>query len=359
MRPSSAGCIFSLTTVTANRNIVALGYSYRFDTENEQSWTEVLRFMGGTYKLNDRSGVSISDGDKGIARAHRAVFPLRGKFRCFEHKKHNLQQHVKGLNSQQRTAAISAYVECVRAATQSAWEAGWNRMPDEAKGLFPQDEWREYFSLMCDQELHGWYTSSVAESENNALADIRALDPCTALATIVERCADRMSKQQLFAIEHAQMRDQVMPGVPPDVVKRLKDTRELAAKMSSARTQLLGDGVWQVGRLGHSLETWKVDLINYKCCPALQLSRYPCVHICHVCSVANVSLSVYMPKCHTESGWRAQLGLPPTGAANQRPVEVNPIPHMGRLMADGLMPCECAAAGGPTPRPSWSAPAAA
>jgi hypothetical protein len=143
-----------------------------------------------------------------------------------------------------------------------------------------------------------------------------------------------MSKQQLSAIEHAQMRDQVMPGVPPDVVKRLNDTRELAAKMSSARTLQMGDGVWLVGRLGHSTQTWKVDLANYKCCPALQLSRYPCVHLCHVCSVAKVKLSACMPKCHTESGWRAQLGLPLTGAANQRPVEVNPIPHMGTLMTE-------------------------
>ena len=85
---------------------------------------------------------------------------------------------------------------------------------------------------------------SAAESENNALADVRALDPFSALAILVERCAERMATQQLSAIEHSQARDQVMPGVPPDVVKRLKDTRALATKMSSTRARALGDGVW-------------------------------------------------------------------------------------------------------------------
>jgi len=175
---------------------------------------------------------------------------------------------------------------------------------------------------------------SAAESENNALADVRALDPFSALATLVERCAERMATQQLCAIEHSQARDQVMPGVPPDVVKRLKDTRALATKMSSTRTRALGDGVWQVGRLGHSTATWKVSLADYTCCPALQLSRYPCVHICHVCSVAKVNLSDYMPKCHTVRGWRAQLGLSIAGASSQGLVEVNPIPHIGTLIAE-------------------------
>ena len=69
-----------------------------------------------------------------------------------------------------------------------------------------------------------------------------------------------------------------------------------------------------MGRLGHSTETWKVSLADYTCCPALQLSRYPCVHICHVCSVAKV-------KCHTVRGWRAQLGLPIAGASSQGLVE--------------------------------------
>jgi hypothetical protein len=282
-----------LSTVTANRNIVALGYSFRFDTENETSWEEVMRFMAGTYNLNDSEGVSISDGDKGIARAHLRVFPNRARFRCFEHKKLNLLQHVKGLSSSERAAAIRAYVACVNAATDAAFQVGWNMMPDGAKRHFPEHDWPEYFPLKCTQVLHGWYTSSCAESENNALVDVRAQDPFTALVTLVERCADRMKKQQLCARSYAQERDQVMPGVPPAVVKRLQPTRELAARMASARTSVLDrqQQVYQVGRLSQSAATYKVHLAEYTCCPELKLWRYPCIHICHVCTYASRSVS--------------------------------------------------------------------
>ena len=50
--------------------------------------------------------------------------------------------------------------------------------------------------------------------------------------------------ESLDALDPNQILEIVMPGVPPDVVKRLKDTRALATKMSSTRARALGDGVW-------------------------------------------------------------------------------------------------------------------
>lgn len=73
-----------MTTVTANRNIIPLGHSFRFDTENQGAWEDAMTFWKKTYpSLNNGRWVTISDGDKGIAAAHRRVFPLLGKFRCF------------------------------------------------------------------------------------------------------------------------------------------------------------------------------------------------------------------------------------------------------------------------------------
>lgn len=245
-----------ITTVNANRNIVALAYSFRFDTENQGAWEDMFAFAKTHYPtLNTPKGVSLSDGDKGISNAHRKVFPLRGKFRCYEHKKLNILQH-SSLTSRVRGEALRAYRLCIEAKTDRDFDAAWACMPDEARGHFPQAQWPEFFPIMCKHSLHGWFTSSVAESENNALATARSQDPFNALLTIVEQSAERLAKQQTLAIDHAAERDLVMPGLPPAVVKLLEPVTRLADSMSTARTQKV-DGanhVYNVGRLSQADE---------------------------------------------------------------------------------------------------------
>lgn len=110
------------------------------------------------------------------------------------------------------------------------------RMPDEAHGHFLQAQWPEFFPIKCKQSLRGWFTSSVAESENNTLATARSQDPFNVLLTIVEQSAERLAKQQTLAIDHAAEHDLVMPGLPPAVVKLLEPVTRLADSMSTTRT---------------------------------------------------------------------------------------------------------------------------
>ena len=251
-----AGTIFVITTVTANRNIVALGHSFRFDTENQGAWEDMFVFAKKHYPtLDSPTGVTISDSDKGIANAHRKVLPSRGKFRCYEHKKQNILQHTN-LTTRVRGEALRAYRLCLEAKTDSDFDAAWACMPDDARSHFPEGLWPEFFPIKCPQKLHGWFTSSAAESENNTLATARSQDPFNALLTIVEQFAERVAKQQTLAIEHAARRDLVMPGVPPAVVKLLKPVMQLADKMSTTRTEKV-DGathIYNVGRLSQASE---------------------------------------------------------------------------------------------------------
>ena len=233
-----------------------LAYSFRFDTENQGAWEDVFAFAKKHYPaLDSPRGVSISDGDKGIANAHRKVFPLRGKFRCYEHKKQNILQHAS-MSSRVRGEALRAYRLCIEAKTEPDFDAAWADMPDDAHGHFPLGQWPEFFPFKCKQSLHGWFTSSVAESENNTLATARAQDPFSALLTILEQSAERLAKQQTLAIEHAARHDVVLPGLPPAVVKLLEPVTQLADSMSATRTQKV-DGanhVYNVGRLSHAKE---------------------------------------------------------------------------------------------------------
>jgi hypothetical protein len=192
-----------MTAVTANRNIIPLGHSFRFDTENQRAWEDVLTFWKNTYpSLNNGRGVTISDGDKGIAAAHKLVLDLRGKFRCLEHKKQNLMS-ASGMSADIRGKAITAYMRCNTAMTDAEFATAWASMPPEAHRHFPEPQWPEFFAFKCSQDLHGWYTSSVAESENKSLLDARSLDPFNALLAIVQQCgADRLAtKQQTLAID--------------------------------------------------------------------------------------------------------------------------------------------------------------
>ena len=287
-----------------------------------------MAFMKKVYPtLDDAHGVTISDGDKGIANAHLKVFPWRGRFRCFEHKKANILQHT-GLSARVRGEAIVAYRRCISATTESEFDAAWGSMPDEARSHFPEAQWPEFFPLKCKQRLHGWYTSSCAESENNTLATARSQDPFNALLTIVEQQADRQAKQQLLAIEHAAEPYPIMPGIPPAVVKLLEPTRSLADAMAASRTVKVDgeDHVYNVGRLSQASGFHRVALKSYKCCPLLDLKLYPCPHVCHVCSVAKLKVRDFAPLCHTERGWRAQLGLsalPPPAAARGEQHDLN------------------------------------
>jgi len=309
--------MFVSTTVTANRNIVILAISYRFDPENMTAWEAHLTFSKKCYPcFDDAEGVSISDGDKGIALAHLKVFPLRGKFRCYEHKRINLLENATGLSTAERGDAIAAYTKCVFATTLSAFDTAWNSMPAAARRHFPENQWQEYFPVHCTQKLHNWYTSSCAESENNSLATARSQDPFNALLTVVELIAERQAKQQRKALDYAAECDVTHPGVPPAVVEVLKPTLDLADQMSSTRTVKM-DGVehvYTVGRLSDGRAHATVALVPYTCCSEVALGRYPCHHMVHVCSAHQLRLSSFMPKCHTESTWRAQIGLEPRSA---------------------------------------------
>ena len=305
-----------MTTVTANRNILGLGYSFRFDTENELAWQDFFKFLKGTFpSLDDEEGVSISDGDKGISSAHHKQFPSRGTFRCYEHKKLNILQHVVGLGRVERRDAIASYKKCVQAVTDHEFDAAWAIMPPSARGLFPLAQWAQYFPVKCKQTLHGWYTSSVAESENNSIETARMQDPFNALVTLAEQFAERLAKQQQLALDHDVPQDGIMRGLPPAVVARLAETIQLANAMSRTRCTKV-DGianVYNVGRLNHAGFT-SVSLTRYECCGSLKLRRIPCHHVLHVCSVANQRVEHIVPPFLTVSTWREQIGL--AGAQN-------------------------------------------
>lgn len=122
------------------------------------------------------------------------------------------------MSSDTRGKAIAAYLRCNSAMTDAEFASAWDSMPDEARHHFPEQQWPEFFAFKCPQDLHGWYTSSVAESENKSLLDVRSLDPFNALLAIVQQCTDRLAKQQTLAIDDAAKLSAVLPGVPPAVV---------------------------------------------------------------------------------------------------------------------------------------------
>jgi hypothetical protein len=77
--------------VTANANMLPVGFVINFGNENASSWKEFWRFILCTHPLIDRGEATIiSDQDKGIKSAIKEVLQSVGHFFCSWHRCKNI-----------------------------------------------------------------------------------------------------------------------------------------------------------------------------------------------------------------------------------------------------------------------------
>lgn len=164
--------------------------------------------------------------------------------------------------------------------------------------------------LIADDE--GWYTSSVAESENKSLVDARSLDPFNALLAIVQQCgADRSATRETA--------DSGYRRLTPQSSTRSTCPEFCPQSCCCSRTPRSSQIRWRLPVLrGEELifhqcrsieppappaasrkQVPTVSLKRYECCPLLKVRSYPCHHVCHVRSVAKLRVADFMPQCHT------------------------------------------------------------
>jgi hypothetical protein len=83
--------MFSCYGVSANANMLPVGFAIIFDNENMSSWKDFWRFILCTHPSFDRAEVTIIlDQDKGIKSAIEEVLQSVGHFFCslYRHKKY-------------------------------------------------------------------------------------------------------------------------------------------------------------------------------------------------------------------------------------------------------------------------------
>ncbi len=86
--------MFACYAVTANANMLPVGFALIFGNENDASWKEFWHFIARTHPSMNRGDVTlITNQDKGNMDAIKEVMPSVGHFFCSWHSCKNIILH--------------------------------------------------------------------------------------------------------------------------------------------------------------------------------------------------------------------------------------------------------------------------
>lgn len=299
------GNLFTVASLTANRNLAPLVYSYLVATENAQSWQSVLRFARDTYKsLDSPTGSTVMDRDKGELLAHEEVLPLRKVFFCSEHFSDNLS---KMLCANDKELGLELHLKMVAAQTRAECDAYFSFLPASAvKYITKIPNFREVlFPCYHPNKLHGWHTTSFVESANAANLTVRGLGPWSALWELLKVTEGRLRTQLKALSDDDTARCLLGPmdrHFPPAVRELLTLARDMAAQCNPElhQTTVLdqAQGIVSVGSLSGIAVAYRVSLRKYLCCDAMRVAGLPCPHFLLAAGKCRMPLDQVVPRCH-------------------------------------------------------------
>jgi len=108
--------MFTCYGITANANMLPVGFAIIFGNENGASWKEFWRFIVRTHPSINRADITIvTYQDKGTLGAIRELVPAVGHFYCAWHRRKNIIKQCGGSSGRVPYSALWVYnklVEC-------------------------------------------------------------------------------------------------------------------------------------------------------------------------------------------------------------------------------------------------------
>jgi hypothetical protein len=120
--------MFSCYGVTANANMLLVGFAIIFGNENASSWKEFWQFILCTHPSIDRGEVTIiSDQDKGIKSTIKEVLQSVGHFFCSWHQCKNIVLQCGGAGGQVPYSALWMFNKLSKCRLVAQWERECDR----------------------------------------------------------------------------------------------------------------------------------------------------------------------------------------------------------------------------------------
>lgn len=308
--------IFGVCGVTANGNVVSLGYVLISGNESEETWTRAWRFYRSKFPSMNATITAVSDGDKGIPKGLHNAFPEDDRpfeFRCSRHRSENLRLrngraaqtefwrcvHAKTLVKLSSIRSSSTFQEMSETA-----RVALNSLPDERQ--FPAA------AAACGASLYGRDSNQLSETENSAIAPARSLDP---FLFVLWHCKRSVRLYSKFYQESRACDSTLTPYAQKKLqdIKKVGEVQPIIAEFTPSHQVFhvrVGQAVNQVYLRVPSADDTNQSRFPYDrtpcTCGAPAIEHMPCGHMLAVAEKISLN-SVYMvPSEFTTAAWVAQ-----------------------------------------------------
>ena len=216
--------IFGVCGVTANGNVVSLGYVLISGNESEETWTRARRFYRNKFPSMNATITAVSDGDEGLPKGLHNAFPSDDRpfeFRCSKHRSENLRLR-------NGRAAQAEFWRCVRAKTLSKLtsirgSSTYRQLSETARvalNSLPDERQFPAAAVAGGACLYGRDSNQLSETDNSAIAPARSLDPFLFVLWHCKRSVRLYSK-------YSQESRACNSTLTPHAQKRLKDIKKV------------------------------------------------------------------------------------------------------------------------------------
>jgi hypothetical protein len=199
--------MFTCYGITANANMLPVGFAIIFGNENGASWKEFWRCIVQIYQSINRADVTIvTDQDKESMDAIEEVLPAAGHFFCAWHRCKNIIKRCGGSSGRVPYSALWVYnklIECRSVEHFSKLCDRYFPLMDrrDLQYLNNIDDHAQYPVKRCEQGAYMYYrqTSQGSEVMNAANVPIRATTavcPINAVMLTIKTECRRLKTQQ-------------------------------------------------------------------------------------------------------------------------------------------------------------------
>lgn len=308
--------VFSACGLTANGNVVTLGYVLICGNESEDTWTRAWMFFKKQNPSLGKLTTVISDGDKGIFNGLHNVFPVNDcpqTFRCSKHRAENIRL-------KHGAAAKAMYWKCVKASTveriaRIRQSAEWRALKPTAQAALNDVGDTNQFpaaAVAHGAVLYGRSTNQLSEVDNSAIEDARHLDPFLFVLTAGDRAVRLYTK---FAQESRECETILTPWAMRALadIKKRGEVQAVHAEFTDGHhvfnvivERVVHRVVLRVPPPGAANQSRFATDKDPCSCGVPKIDYMPCGHMVAVADATAISPALLVPVVHTSAAWKVQ-----------------------------------------------------
>lgn len=363
--------LLAATTLDGKGKLFQLGFAL-VPTEDFASWDFFLRNLRDALNLQDQNPLFMSDRQKGLIAAVKAVFPGSPHGCCYNHLMANLQVSQVSRDKNSDFAVVKKLVDAAAFATTLenhavAFEKVRAQFPavhDWLKAAGPEN-WAKYAHV---HRRFGHITSNPAESTNSWIKPIRKLTIRSIIEGYQNLIRDSLEERRTQAWE---LEGTLLPLIEEEITR----SSSFASSFSVFSALTSRESTWTSSTLSepsdasaisppelsdvfkkkgtvfnvehHLYGKQRVDFGSKTCsCGDWQDQQYPCVHVCACCNFLQVDMKLFVHRSFLVANYKKMYGSAAVNvvgkcSAKQATTLFPPlyVKHSGRPRTNGRREC--------------------